>query len=86
MDAVLKIQVRGEIEKDFNEGKILRTHVMRPTWHFFLPEDIRWMLELTAPHVKTRLAHYNRKLDEGLLAKSNTVIAQALQNYTYLTR
>jgi hypothetical protein len=22
------------IDKAFNEGKILRTHVMRPTWHF----------------------------------------------------
>ena len=31
------------VEKAFNEGKFLRTHVMRPTWHFIMPEDIRWM-------------------------------------------
>ena len=34
-----------EIERAVNEGRILRTHVMRPTWHFVTPADIRWMLE-----------------------------------------
>jgi hypothetical protein len=77
-----------DIEKAFNEGKILRTHVMRPTWHFVVPEDIRWMLELTAPRVKALLAHYNRKLelDDALFAKSNAAISKALQDHTYLTR
>lgn len=76
------------IEKAFNEGKILRTHVMRPTWHFVVPKDIRWMLELTAPRVKAALAHYNRKLelDDALFARSNSAIVGALQNHTYLTR
>jgi hypothetical protein len=37
-----------EIERALDEGRILRTHVMRPTWHFVTPADIRWMLELTA--------------------------------------
>jgi hypothetical protein len=32
----------AEMEAAFNEGKILRTHVMRPTWHFVTPTDIRW--------------------------------------------
>ena len=61
---------------------------MRPTWHFVVPEDIRWMLELTAPRVKTVLAHYNRKLelDDALFAKSNAAIIKALQGHTYLTR
>jgi|SRR5665647_2561941 len=75
-------------EKAFNEGTILRTHVMRPTWHFVVPEDIRWMLELTAPRVKALLAHYNRKLelDDVLFAKSNAAIVKALQSHKYLTR
>src|SRR5687767_10156391 len=41
----------ADVEDAFNCGDILRTHVLRPTWHFVLPEDIRWMLELTAPRV-----------------------------------
>jgi hypothetical protein len=76
------------IEMAFNEGAILRTHVMRPTWHFVLPENIRWMLDLTAARVKTLLGHYNRKLnlDDSLLTKSNDAIVRALQKQRYLTR
>ena len=39
------------VEKAFNEGAILRTHLMRPTWHFVAPADIRWLLALTAPRI-----------------------------------
>jgi hypothetical protein len=84
----IKNSTDEDIETAFNEGTILRTHVMRPTWHFVVPEDIRWMLELTAPRVKALLAHYNRKLelDDALFAKSNAAITKALQGHTYLTR
>ncbi|RPJ53217.1 MAG: winged helix DNA-binding domain-containing protein, partial [Methanobacteriota archaeon] len=77
-----------EIERAFNEGTILRTHVMRPTWHFVMPEDIRWMIELTAPRVKAQLAHYDRRLglDEALYEKSNAAIVEALHDAIYLTR
>jgi hypothetical protein len=51
------------VEDAFNDGKFLRTHVMRPTWHFVMPKDILWMLELTAPRVKRILAPYDRKLE-----------------------
>ena len=34
-----------------DEGAILRTHVLRPTWHFVLPDDIGWLLDLTRPRV-----------------------------------
>jgi len=30
-------QTDESIEKAFNEGRILRTHIMRPTWHFVTP-------------------------------------------------
>ncbi len=84
----IKNSIDADIEKAFNEGAILRTHVMRPTWHFVVPEDIRWMLELTAPRVKKLLMHYNRKLelDDELFAKSNAAIVKALQGHMYLTR
>lgn len=77
-----------EIEKAFNDGKILRIHVMRPTWHFVLPEDIRWMTELTAPRLKSLLKNNNQKLglDDGLFARSNAAIVRALEGHNYLTR
>ena len=79
---------RDTIEQAFNDGKILRTHVMRPTWHFVMPEDIRWMLGLTASRVKAVLSHYDRKLgfDEALYARSNAAIVRALEGRSYRTR
>jgi hypothetical protein len=76
------------IEKAFNEGEILRTHVMRPTWHFVTPEDIRWMLDLTAPRVRIAMAHVDRQLglDKSILKKSNTALSKALQGNRHLTR
>ena len=76
------------VEKSFNESKFLRTHVMRPTWHFVLPEDIRWMLELTGPRVKRILAPYDQKLEitKEVLSKSQVVIEKALEGKKNLTR
>ncbi len=88
----LGLRVRGstdtDIERAFNEGAILRVHVMRPTWHFVVPEDVRWLLELTAPKVKAFLASSDRKLelDEALIAKSNAAIVRALAGRSHLTR
>jgi Winged helix DNA-binding domain len=76
------------IEKAFNEGKILRTHVMRPTWHFVAPEDIRWLLQLTGPRVKASCGSYFRKLelDDALFKRTNKVLTKALRDGRYLTR
>src|SRR6266702_3694762 len=67
---------------------ILRTHVMRPTWHFVLPADIRWMLALTAPRVLATIAYYDRTLglDDTVFTHTNTVLAKALQGGKQLTR
>jgi hypothetical protein len=76
------------IEQAFNEGRILRTHVMRPTWHFVTPTDIRWLVELTAPRVNALSASYFRQLelDDALFARSNEVIVKALEGGRHLTR
>lgn len=76
------------IEQAFIAGTILRTHVMRPTWHFVTPDDIRWLLELTAPRVNALSAYYYRQteLDDALFARSNAIIAKALRDNQYLTR
>jgi hypothetical protein len=76
------------IERAFADGRILRTHVMRPTWHFVTPDDIRWMLALTAPQVKARMAPYNRRLelDAAVFRRSTKAIAKALRDGSQLTR
>ncbi len=78
----------ASIEQAFNEGKILRTHIMRPTWHFVTPSDIRWLLALTSPRVKRFNGYYYRQtgLDKSIFEKSNLVIKQALDGGKALTR
>jgi len=78
----------ADIDKSFNEGKILRTHVLRPTWHFVSPDDIGWMLELTAPKVKMLSRGMLKKweIDDSILKKSKKVIEKVLTGGKQLTR
>ncbi len=78
----------ADIQQAMDEGKILRTHVLRPTWHFVAPEDIRWMLELTAPRVKSLMSYAFRQLelDEAVFARSRAVLTKALTGGSQLTR
>ena len=43
----LKSATLQTVEEALRRGEILRTHVMRPTWHFVAAEDIGWMLKLS---------------------------------------
>jgi len=80
--------IDADIELAFTNGSILRTHLLRPTWHFVLPSDIRWLLALTGPRVnKLNAFMYRREgLDEAILKKSQDVIASALQGGYQFTR
>lgn len=78
----------AQIEKAFAAGHIIRTHVMRPTWHFVHPDDLRWMLELTASRVQALAAFRHRQLslDKTVFAKSEKVLIKALSGGKQLTR
>ena len=65
---------QDEFEQLFNDGAVLRTHVLRSTWHFVAPDDIRWLLELTAPRSEehtSELRHKRRNLVCRLLLEKN---------------
>ncbi len=76
------------IERAYDDGAILRTHLLRPTWHFVTPQDIRWLLALTAPRVLALNAYMLRQLalDAPTLVRSNDVIAGALAGGQHRTR
>lgn len=78
----------AEVMKAYDAGAILRTHVLRPTWHFVTPADIRWMLALTAPRVHgvNGTMYRQSDLSAALLSKCQTVFAKALKGGRYLTR
>lgn len=69
------------IEQAIDDAKIIRTHILRPTWHFVSADDIRWMLQLTAPHIYRASGSMFRKLEltDAVITKSNKVIEKALE-------
>lgn len=80
--------VQADIDRALAEGSILRTHVLRPTWHYVTPADIRWLLELTAPRINALNAIYYRQyeIDDALFARSNEIIGRALEGGNQLTK
>ena len=76
------------IDAAFDRGDIVRTHVLRPTWHFVAPEDLRWMQALTGHRVARIMASYNDKLGltPAVLRRSFDVIGQSLAEQGPLTR
>jgi hypothetical protein len=76
------------IDRALAEGEILRTHVLRPTWHFVTPADIRWMLDLTAVRVHRAMQSYTRQLglDAPTFTRGTRLIERALAERRYLTR
>lgn len=77
-----------QVDKSFNSGELIRTHLMRPTWHLIVPGDINWLLELTAPRIMAaaRSRHKQLEIDDKLVAKSNALIEKALSGNKHLTR
>lgn len=78
----------AEVDRSFADGELLRTHVLRPTWHFVTPGDIRWLLGLTAPRIHVLNAYYYRQseLDDVLLRRAAGLIADAVAGGNHLTR
>jgi hypothetical protein len=76
------------VERAFNDGAILRTHLLRPTWHFVAPADIRWLLALTAPRVHALNATFYRRfgIDDEAVRRLHRALVQALQGGNTLTR
>ena len=78
----------ADVEKLVNDGSILRTHALRPTWHFVSARDLRWVLALTGPRVHVANAHPYRRLelDAAIFRKSRNAITRALEGGEQLTR
>ena len=78
----------SSIEEAFNDGRILRTHVLRPTWHFVAADDIKWLLALSAPRVHANNAYYYQQLglDAPIFKRSCAMMSRMLQGGEFKTR
>ncbi len=76
------------IEAAINNADILRTHLLRPTWHFVAADDIYWLLELTGSQIKAAQSSRERDLEltEEVFTRSNTIIEKALSSSRHLIR
>jgi len=76
------------VRRAFDEGRILRTHVLRPTWHFVAPADLRWLLTLSAPRVHQVSGSVFRQcdLDRPTLSRCRRVFDRVLRDGASLTR
>ena len=70
----------SDIEAACDRGELLRTHVLRPTWHFVAAADLRWLLRLTGPRVQAKSAGRYRELglDESTLTRAGETLAATL--------
>ena len=72
------------------KGEILRTHILRPTWHFIAAEDIRWMLQLSGGRIRTAFDSYakSRKMEitGSFYAKGCRLLEQLLGGNKSLTK
>jgi hypothetical protein len=76
------------VEDALNRGEILRTHVLRPTWHLVAAADIYWMLELTAPHILSSIRGRHRELEltEAIISKTFSILERVLAGGNSATR
>lgn len=77
-----------QLRRLLDDGAVLRTHALRPTWHLLAPEDLRWVLRATSPRVIAASASAYRRegLDDEALRRTDTLLADAVAAHGHLTR
>ena len=78
----------GDVRAALATGDIVRTHVLRPTWHYVAAADLRWLLQLTSPKVESGMASRHRQLSLGdsLLARALEVLGASLAGRRFAPR
>lgn len=77
------------VRTGLDRGAFLRTHILRPTWHFVRPADLRWILALTSARVESSMAARHRELgldDARAVDRALDALRELLAGRHYLTR
>lgn len=84
----LEMSTHDQVELAIDKGELIRTHVLRPTWHLIRAADVRWMLAITAPQIKAATAFRERwlELDEKTFRRCEKVMEKALVRDKFLSR
>jgi hypothetical protein len=78
----------ADAQAAFDRGDFLRTHILRPTWHFVDPADLHWLMSLTAPRIRQlmRSSWTAMGLSMELIERGSEVIVAALADGAPHTR
>jgi hypothetical protein len=78
----------GAVDASIGDGTVLRTHVLRPTWHFVHREDLRWLMLLSAPRLRAGNTSRDRQLgiDAETVRRSNDVVGAVVADGRHATR
>ena len=74
---------RADLARLLDDGSVVRTHVLRPTWHYVAADDVAWLIDLTAPRVRRTTQQQLRTvhaLDDRALDRASTVVLEALDS------
>jgi hypothetical protein len=87
----LGLRTRGgdePVRAALDSGAIVRTHILRPTWHFVAGEDLRWILALTSAKVETAMAsrHRQLELDAATVDRTLSALGELLAGQNHLVR
>ena len=86
----LKSATLQTINDAYQRGDILRTHVMRPTWHLVAAEDIRWMLKLSSQRIIAACNSFAKgngvDIPESTYTKANDLFEKVLEGNNHLTK
>ncbi|WP_256870781.1 winged helix DNA-binding domain-containing protein [Paenarthrobacter nitroguajacolicus] len=76
------------VEQAVADGTILRTHILRPTWHFVHRDDLGWLMALSADrlHQGNKGMYRQTGIDDGSAAKSGRILAAAVADGAHKTR
>jgi hypothetical protein len=78
-----------DVKAALRDGRLIRTHVLRPTWHYVRAEDVGWLIELTAPRVRRTTETQLRGVhgfDARALDRATTAVVEILEEETDRTR
>lgn len=78
----------ADIDETLNTGKVIRTHILRPTWHFVSAEDIHWMYDLSNPRLKPIYQSYARmiQVEEEFIYRTIPFLEGMLQGGNHFTK
>jgi uncharacterized protein YcaQ len=69
-------------------SRLVRTHVLRPTWHYVHPDDVRTLLHLTGPRVSVANASWFRRhsITDEITRQVEDVLTRLLSETSCATR